>query len=150
MHRNRSEIKEILEESPCLCIHFFYIIQRTLGDRSVQERYLFYTPDTLISDDKEIEFIIGPGHIEKQEIGGPIEDEERIEYLTRYERKYRSMICDKDDRWYEQESYGEAKVEIYYPVTLEHELELLVWTKGIFESRKVYSMSIEGHKNTKD
>ncbi len=142
MHRNGSEIEEILEESSCLCIDFFYIIQRTFRDRSIQKRYLFYASDTLICYDKKIEFVIGPGHIEKQEIWAPIYDEKWVEYLSRYERKYRGMVRDKDDGWYKQEGYRERKVEIYYPVALEYQLELLIWAESISETCQVYSMGI--------
>jgi len=75
MHGNRSEIEEIFEKTLGLCIHFFYIIERTLGDSPVEKRDLFYPPYPLVGDNKKIKFIIGPGNIEKEEIYRPIYDE---------------------------------------------------------------------------
>lgn len=89
MHSNRAEVEDIFEKSFCLSINLFHILESTFGDSSVEKRYLFYSAYALVGYYKEIEFVIYPIDIEKQERYGRVQYDKQRKNITRDEREQR-------------------------------------------------------------
>jgi len=149
MHGNGTEVEEILEKTFGLCIHFLHIIEGTLGNSSVEKRDLFYPSYPLVSYDKEIQFIICPSYIEKEEIYRPVNNKKYGKNISRYKRKYRGPIREKYNRGEDEQKCVHPQVEVHYPVTLQNKLELFIRTKGIPETSEINSMDEGGHMDRK-